>query len=147
VDPDADPPAVLPPRRDGVVEVARVVGIDGERGQVSEVYARARRVRLVQRDLGLGAGRTRIAAAQAAVEHESFDHVARAVGTADPAQHARAALAAANQNEVAGPGVAPLNRRPRTRTEDRLGHQEAPALLEHGHHRLVQPAGRPAAHG
>ena len=79
---------------------------------------------------------------EAAVEHQPLDHVAGAVRPSDPAQHARAALAAADEHEVAHAGAAALHRRPRPRAEDRLRHEKAPALLEHRHDRLVEPPRR-----
>ena len=50
---------------------------------------------------------------EAAVEHQALDDVARAVGPPDPAQHARAALAAAHEHEVARGGAGPVDRRAR----------------------------------
>ena len=84
---------------------------------------------------------------QAAVEHQPLDHVARAVGAPDPAQHAGAALAAADQNEIADARPAALHGGARAGTEDRLGHQEAALLLEHRDHGLVEPAPWPAPDG
>ena len=66
--------------RDGVVEVPGVVGVDREGRQRGEVHARVGRVGLARGALGLGLGRARVAAAQAAVEHQPLEHVARDVG-------------------------------------------------------------------
>ena len=89
--------------------------------------------------------RAREAAAQTAVEHQPLDHVARAVRAAERAEDARAALPAAHQHEVADSGAAALHRRCAGRgAEERLGHEEAAALREHGDQRQVEPrAGRP----
>ena len=52
---------------------------------------------------------------QPAVEHQPLDHVAGAIRPAELAQHARAALPAADEHEVARPGAAALHRGPRAR--------------------------------
>ena len=132
-------PAALAACGDGVVEVLGVVGIDREGGQRGQVDARVGGVRLVRGGLGLGGRRARVAAAQAAVEHQPLEHVAGDVGAAEPAHHARAALAGADQHEVALARPAALDGGARARAEQRLGDEEAPALLEHRDERLVEP--------
>ena len=133
--------AVLARGGDGVVEVPGVVGVDREGRQGREVDAVVRGVGLARGVLSLGAGRARIVAVQAAVEHEALEHVARAVRAPEIADHPRAALARADEHEVAGTGAALLHGGPRSPPEERLGHEEAPALLEHSHERLVEPPG------
>ena len=137
--------AVLAARRDGVVEVPGVVGIYREGRQGGQVHAGVGRVGLVR--LGLRFGGPRVAAAQAAIEHQALEHVARDVGASKPAQHPRAALARADQHEVALPRPAALDGGARALPEQRLGDQEAAALLEHRHERLVEAPGRAAADG
>ncbi len=100
---------------------------------------------LVRGGLRLGRSRARVGAAQAAVEHQALEHVAGHVGTSQPADHPRAALARADQHEVALTRPAALDRRARAVAEQRLGDQEAAALLEHGDERLVEAPRRTAA--
>ncbi len=84
---------------DRVVEVLGVVGVDRERGQVAQVRARGVDLDLGVGGLGLHLARER--AAQAAVEHQRLDHVARHLRAADLADHPRAALAGADEHDVA----------------------------------------------
>ena len=69
-------------------------------------------------------------------QHQRLDHIARVVGPADPPHHPGAALAQAEQHQVAQPGAlraAAVERDPpRVPVESRLGHQEPAALGEHG---------------
>ncbi len=139
--------AVLAARRDGVVEVPGVVGVDREGRQVGQVHAGVGRVGVLGRALGLRRGGARVAAAQPAVEHQPLEHVARDVRPPQPAHNARAALARAHQHQVALAGAAALDRRARPLAEQRLGDQEAAALLEHGDEWLVEAPGRAAADG
>ena len=83
---------------------------------------------------------------EAAIEHQSLEHVAGSVRPADAADHTRAALARADEHEVALAGAAALDGGARTAPEQGLAHQEAPSLLEDGHQRLVESAGGPPAH-
>ena len=81
---------------------------------------------------------------QAAVQHQALEHVAGSVGPAEPADHARAALARADQHELTHARPARVDRSTRPAPEQRLGDEEAAALLEHGHERLVEPPERRA---
>ena len=144
VDPDPHP-AVLATCGDRVVEVLGVVGVDREGGQRRQVDAGVGGERVVRGALRLGRSRARVGAAQAAVEHQALEHVAGHVGTSQPADHPRAALAGADQHEVALTRAAALDRRARAVAEQRLGDQEAAALLEHGDERLVEAPRRTTA--
>jgi hypothetical protein len=147
VDPDAHE-AVLAASGDGVVEVLGVVGVDREGGQLGEVDAGVGRVGLPGGRLCLAAGGAAVRAVQAGVEHQPFEHVAGHVGAAEPAHHARAALARSDQHQVALVRPAALDGRARAGAEQRLGHEEAPAPLEHRDERLVEaPRRAPAGCG
>ena len=52
-----------------------------------------------------------------------------------------------DQHQVALVRAAAVDGRARAAAEQRLGHQEAAALLEHGHERLVEAPRRAAADG
>ncbi len=97
--------------------------------------------------LGLGVGSARVAPVKAAVEHQTLDHVARDVRASQPADHTRAALARSHQDEIALVGPAAVDCGARAAAEQRLAHQEAPALLQHCHERLFEPPLRAAADG
>ena len=105
--------AVLAPRRDRVVEVPGVVGVDREGGQLAQVHARVGRVGLVHGCASrLGGRGARVAAVQAAVEHQALDHVAR---------HGRGGRAGAPRARRACPSrPAPGRPRPRRRARPRV---------------------------
>ena len=143
VHPHAQHALLHPAGRDRVVEVARVGRVDREGREVGEVHAGVGREWLGHGELGLVGGCARVGAAQAAVDHQALQHVARHVGPAQLAHHARAAPAGSHQDQVALAGAAGVHGRARPVAEQRLSHQEAPALAQHGHHRRGEPVGRP----
>ena len=138
--------AVLAAGRDGVVEVLGVVWVDRERGQVAQVHARVRGVRLVERGLRLAwlpAGKRRSPRSSISPSTTSRARSGR------PSRRSTRAprLPAPTSTRSPALGVAAFDRGPRSRPEERLRYQEAAALLEHGHHRLVQPAAGRASGG
>ncbi len=151
MDPYADRAVLEPLGADRVVEVAGGRRVDRERREVAQVGARD----LDRRPLGGGprlAVDQRVeAAAQPAVDHQPFEHVARHVRAPEPAQHAAvpgARPARRHEHEVAHAGVqallGPVDVDPAPAREERLGDQEAAAPLQHRDDR-VGPAARAAA--
>ena len=107
---DVDPEAheiSLPLRRYGVVEVARVRWVDREGGEIAHVDPRLGGRGRARGLLGLLHRPARVREPQAAVEHQPLDHVARHVRAPDHPRHAGAALAGAEQHEIADPGAGP----------------------------------------
>ena len=94
--------------------------------------------------LRLGGRRARVVAVQPAVQHQAFEHVPSPVGAPEIADHACAALARSDQHEVTHTRPARIDLSARSAPEQRLGDEEAAALLEHGHERLVEPPQRRA---
>ncbi len=150
VHPDADRPVVAMLRADRVVEVLGGDRVDGERRQVAQIAApRLRPARhVVARPLCLEVDRAVEAAAQAAVEHERLEDVARVVRSPELADDPRVAAALAlraHDDEVpdAGTRVA-VHDQLLPALEERLGDEEAPALGEHSDQFGHQMAGTPA---
>ena len=136
--PQADP-AVLAPGRDRVVEVGGRLRVDRQRRQRGEVdpVGADRRLARVLLD------RLRKASPEPAVHHDRLHDVARDLGVAERADHARAALATAHEHHRTGARVARLLRRDRhlaAPLEQRRGGQEPALLDEHADDRPVDPA-------
>ncbi len=121
---------------DGVVEIARRGRIDREGGQIREVAATvAVRARLARGAIHVG----REPPPQAAVEHESLDHVAGDVGAADAPHDLGVAAARAgwrHEHEVADPRArVAVDGDPGAALEEGRGRQLAAAPIEDAHHR------------
>src|SRR5262249_44305649 len=134
---------------DRIVEVAGVDRVDREGGELAEIAAFLKEVGPVP---VFRFGRflfdaIREAAAQALVEHEGLEHVARDVRLPDLADHPGAGLAAADQDDVADPAVALGAARQRdalAAIEQRLGHHQPAALGEHADDGIDRTPWRPA---
>ena len=146
MDPEPAPGRPRGARGLGVVVVPGVVGIDREGGQGREVDARVRREGVVRGGLGLGGRGAGVGAAQAAVEHGPSSTSRATSERPRPADSPRAALAGADQHEVAL-AAPPRSTAVRGPAEQRLGDEKAAALLEHRDERLVEARRRAAADG
>ena len=122
---------------DRVVEVTGGDGVDRERRQAGEVAAhnggvQSRIAGLARRALDGGIE----VPAQAAVEHERLEDVTGHIRLAEDAHDLRVAAAArrrAHEHEVSDAGLrVALDDHPPAALEERLGGEEAPALVEHG---------------